>query len=166
MNGTRSIENNCTLNYQGSAGGMEVVGSKSIFSRSIDKDNLRYDQFLRDRDSKSFPAIKNTYTGIKVQKLECVGHVQKRVGTRLSQFEEEYQEYWWERKPTNMIDRLQNYYGIAIRSNKGDLQSMKKAVYASYLHVASLTKNNWHDHCPDGQKSWCMYKKRQDHWRV
>ena len=39
-------QKNCTLNYQGSAGIMEVVGSKSIFSRSIDKHNFRYDQFL------------------------------------------------------------------------------------------------------------------------
>ena len=62
-----------------------------------------------------------------------------------------------EKLTNNMIDRLQNYYGIAIRSNKGDLQSI--AVYASYLHVASSSKNNWHDHCPDGPKSWCMYKK-------
>ena len=35
-----------------------------------------------------------------------------------------------------MIDRLQNYYGIAIRSNVGDLDKMKKAIYASLFHCA------------------------------
>ena len=36
-----------------------------------------------DGDRKSFSTIKNTYPGITVQKLECVGHAQKRVGCRL-----------------------------------------------------------------------------------
>ena len=29
----------------------------------------------------------------------------------------------------NLIDRLQNYYGIAIRQNLGDLVGMKKAQF-------------------------------------
>ena len=36
-----------------------------------------------------------------------------------------------------MIDRLQNYYGIVIRSNVGDLNGMKKAIHASFFHCAS-----------------------------
>ena len=33
-------------------------------------------------ESKSFSTIKNTCPGITVQKFDCVGHVQKRVGCR------------------------------------------------------------------------------------
>jgi hypothetical protein len=33
-----------------------------------------------------------------------------------------------------LIDRLQNYYGIAIRSNVGNLEAMKKAIQASLMH--------------------------------
>ena len=41
-------------------------------------------------------------------------------------------------KLTNVIiDRLQNYYGIAKRPNLGDLEKMKKATLASLFHVAS-----------------------------
>ena len=40
-----------------------------------------------------------------------------------------------------MIDKLQNYYGIAIRSNPGDLAAMKNAVLASLFHCASSEKN-------------------------
>ena len=57
-----------------------------------------------------------------------------------------------------MIDRLQNYYGISIHRNKGDIVGMKKAIYASVFHVASSKTNCWHDHCPTGKDSWCGYQ--------
>ena len=57
-----------------------------------------------------------------------------------------------------MIDKLQNYYGIAVRSNPGDLEAMKKAIHASLFHVASSKDNKWHQHCPDGKQSWCAFK--------
>jgi hypothetical protein len=33
-----------------------------------------------------------------------------------------------------LIDKLQNYHGIAIRSNCGNLEEMKAAIYASIIH--------------------------------
>lgn len=63
-------------------------------------------------------------------------------------------------KLTNsLIDKLQNYYGIAIRSNTGDLSGMKSAIYASLFHCVSSKKRNLHNHCPDGPESWCRYKQ-------
>ena len=40
-----------------------------------------------------------------------------------------------------MIDHLQNYYGIAIGSNQGNLTEMQKAVFAVLFHCASSEKN-------------------------
>ena len=58
------------------------------------------------------------------------------------------------------IDRLQNYYGIAIRSNVGDLPKMMKAIYAALMHVAPNKENNYHlAQCPPGGDSWCSYQK-------
>ena len=48
-----------------------------------------------------------------------------------------------------IIDKLQAYYGIAIRSNSNNLSGMKKAIHASLFHVASSSSNNYHDHCPE-----------------
>ena len=31
----------------------------------------------------------------------------------------------------HVIDRLQNYFGLAVRSNIGDIVKMKKAIYAT-----------------------------------
>ena len=59
----------------------------------------------------------------------------------------------------SMVDRLQNYYGIAIRSNVGDLQKMKKAIGAVLFHCASSKENEWHDNCPKGSDSLCKYQQ-------
>ena len=44
-----------------------------------------------------------------------------------------------------MIDKLQNYYGIAIRSNIGDLSGMKKAVHATTVRLDT--------------QSWCGFQQ-------
>ena len=73
----------CKINHRGSAGAMEVTGAKRIFYPSIKNRGLRYTRYLGDGDSKGFESVKSVYLGAQVEKLECVGHVQKRVGTRL-----------------------------------------------------------------------------------
>ena len=64
-------------------GGGGRGGAKRVFERLVEKHNLRYVKFLGDGDSKSYQTVKNTYPRIEVEKLECVGHYQKRVGNRL-----------------------------------------------------------------------------------
>ena len=56
------------------------------------------------------------------------------------------------------IDRLQNYYGIAVRANSYNLAQMKKPIHGTLFHVASSAKNNYHTHCPTGENSWCHYQ--------
>lgn len=52
------------------------------------------------------------------QKLECTGHVQKRVGCRVRKLKKTVCGLGGKRKLTDaLIDHLQNYYGIAIRAN-------------------------------------------------
>ena len=137
------------MTYRGSVPGMEVSGSKRIFGRSIEKYNLRYVDFYGD--SKSFPAVKNIYHNTVVRKLECVGRVQKRVCTRLRNFEKDVKGLGGKGKLANsIINKLQNCYGIAVRSNCNNLDEMTKAVHATQFHVASSSKINWHNHRPDG----------------
>lgn len=61
----------------------------------------------------------------------------------------------------SMIDKLQNYYGIAIRSNSGNLAEMKSNVLATLFHCASTDKRPLHTYCPNGESSWCGYKRDQ-----
>ncbi|GFU74630.1 uncharacterized protein TNCV_4629011, partial [Trichonephila clavipes] len=62
---------------------MEPVGAYHIFERSEDHRMLRYTDYYGDGDSKAFDAVKDIYGKDSVTKLECIGHIQKRVGTRL-----------------------------------------------------------------------------------
>nr|XP_047137499.1 uncharacterized protein LOC124814004 [Hydra vulgaris] len=148
----------CLYNYQGTAGGMESVGAVRVFKRSIEKHKLRYTQFLGDGDSKSHLSIKDIYPNMEVKKLECVGHYQKRVGTRLRKLKKNVKGLGGRGRLTNaVIDRLQNFFGVAIRSNTNDLNKMKQAVLASLFHVASSKENNYHIYCPTGGDSWCKF---------
>ena len=48
----------------------------------------------------------------------------------------------------SLINKLQNYYGIAIGSIAGNLAGMKKATHASLMHCASNEVCPLHDLCP------------------
>ena len=148
------VSHKCRTNFEGSAPNMETIGAKRVFERSIHKNSLRYSEFVGDGDSKGFSTVEKIYQGIQVKKLECIGHVQKRVENRLRKLKKTVKGLGGKGKLTNVIiDKLQNYYGIAVRSNVGNLEGMKAAIHASLFHVASSEKNQWHQHCPDGGDS-------------
>ena len=58
---------------------MEQSGVVRVFERSLQKYQARHFEYLGDDDSKGYVAVKDTYGPNSVQKMECVGHVQKRV---------------------------------------------------------------------------------------
>jgi hypothetical protein len=155
----------CKTHYEESAPAMEPEGTRRIFVRSVDRNKLRYTEYFGDGDSKSHGVVQNVYNsgadGVPVVKKECVGHVQKRVGTALRKLRKENKGMGGKGKLTDkMIDKLQNYYGIAIRSNPGNLDAMKNAILASLFHCASSENNNWHTaYCPEGENSWCGFMR-------
>lgn len=73
-----------------------------MFQRSEEKYDVKYVNYIGDGDSKTFPAIvdSNPYPGITITKKECIGHVQKRMGTRLRNLKK-YHRTWWK----GQIDR-------------------------------------------------------------
>ncbi|KAJ4430781.1 hypothetical protein ANN_19372 [Periplaneta americana] len=75
----------CMKNYDGFSGGMESDGVVKIFQRSENLYQVRYVNYLGDGDSKGYKKVEelNVYGNVEVSKLECCGHVQKRMGTRL-----------------------------------------------------------------------------------
>ena len=153
-------EHNCPMNYSGLATNMECIGTKRIFSRSIETRKLRYTDFYGDGDSKSHVAVKEIYPNITVRKFECIGHVQKHVGSRLRKLKQMNKGIGGKGKLTlNIVDKLQNFFGLAIRQNVGNREAMSKAIHASLFHVASSRENNWHSHCPEGETSWCTFKR-------
>ncbi|GFW28685.1 uncharacterized protein TNCV_3714001 [Trichonephila clavipes] len=83
---TNKTCDNCQVNYHGFSAGMESEGALRIFSRSLPNYNVRYLQYIGDGDSKGFLRVQesNKYGDkFPVEKLECIGHVQKKMGARL-----------------------------------------------------------------------------------
>ena len=132
---------------------LEAKCSELIFNRSIKKHDIVYNGYLGDGDSKGFEKVKNIYPDEPVTKCECVGHIQKRVGNRLRNLKKNVKGL--KGLTDSVIDKLQNYYGIAIRSNVNNLHGIKSAIAAVLFHVASTDENPWHVHCPD----WCGFKR-------
>ena len=86
-----SHDNACTQNHDGSSGTMEKDLVRDIFCSSEDKYNLRFTSFIGDGDSKSFKTVQDAQpygSDIPVEKIECVGLIQKRMGTE--KFEEKH----------------------------------------------------------------------------
>lgn len=164
-------EETCSANYHGSSGGMEAAGALKIFRRSEDKYNVRYTQYLGDGDTNSYKTISDSKPygdDVTVTKLECIGHIQKRMGARLRNLKKKSKGVKLSdglplggrnRLTDGLIDELQSYYGNAIRQNLDSLKNMKEAVWATYFHKLSTDAKPEHGLCPRGRDSWCKFNK-------
>ncbi|GFX40570.1 uncharacterized protein TNCV_2373541 [Trichonephila clavipes] len=133
---TFAADHVCHSNFQGSALKMEAVGATRIFQRSIVKRGLKCAHYYGDGDSKGFISVKDTYGKDSVTKYECIGKL-----------------------TDSFIDRLQNYYGIAVRSNVGNLSGLQQNVIAALFHCSSSVEKPMHGQCPIGKDSWCYYQR-------
>ena len=205
----------CQKNYEGSSGSMEKEAAKIMWTRSVEKHNIRYSNMVCDGDSKAHSEVWDVY-GVcsdcakyekmdkksaeyqkwanskafirwedqhddgsaqcnRVDKLDCIGHVQKRMGKNLLTLQKG--KKLDDGKPVGgsrgrltrpVIDRLQKYYGHAIRGSvvkeaktNSELQSgvrnMQKAIKAVLYHNVKLEdQEERHQFCPE--QSWCTYK--------
>ena len=122
----------CDINHEGSsAGSMEAAGIVECFMSSEDDRKLWYINYIGDGDSKSYSDVvaHDPYHGKGVRKLECVWHIQKRLGARLRKLKTANKSALADGKPLGgkgqltdkIINELQNYFGIAIRQSKEKL---------------------------------------------
>ena len=125
----------CNSNNTKSSRSLEAAGAIEIFNRCITKHNL----ICHEYDISSYKEVVDSkpYVDYSIisAKLECVEHVQKRLGTKLRTKVKEYKgtatSLSGADKPTEKtINLKQNYYGKAIRSNSNEPNAMKKAVGA------------------------------------
>nr|XP_012232820.1 PREDICTED: uncharacterized protein LOC105678232 [Linepithema humile] len=126
----KTHEKNCSINHKGSAGKMETNEITEMFSRSKEKNDVLYVKYIGDGktwrwqyigDSKTFKNIStvNPYEedNITVVKKECVGHVEKRMETRLRNAKKDNKGIGGKsagKLTDKMIGELTKYYGLAI----------------------------------------------------
>ena len=164
-------DDNCTLNHGGSSRAMEADIAATLWERSQEKNNLRYTVFVGDGDGASYGRVSALKPYRKelddaIIKEDCVGHVQKQMGTKLR----ELKRTWKGRKSKDgkgiggkqrltgaRINSYQVYYGKAIRSNLGNVDAARNAVLAIYYHSVSTDEQPQHHLCPDNSQSWCGF---------
>ena len=162
---------NCQMNHTKSAGSMESTGALLLFQRSVEKHNLQYTQYIGDGDSSSFQVVESAKPygdEVKIEKLECIGHIQKRVGTRCRELRKALKGTKLSdgkgisgrgRLTDKAINTMQNYYGMAIRQNVGNLHAMRRAVGAVLYHCSDVQIDEQrHQFCPAGEGSWCKWQ--------
>ena len=115
----------------------------------------------------------------RVMKLDCIGHVQKRAGTALRELRKKTAGKLKDGLPVggrkhrltdSCIDKLQGYYGKAIRRNvkSGEISSdeaekhikaMQNDIMAVLYHSCNVSEKTRHQYCPSGKDSWCQFKR-------
>ena len=102
--------------------------------------------------------------------MECVGHVQKRLGKKLRDLKKKtfvddngqvLRLKWGEkgRLTNSVIDGLTVFYGRAIRNFPGDVEGMHRAIWAVFHHSLSSDEKHNHQFCPSGSDSWCKFNR-------
>ncbi|GFT26588.1 uncharacterized protein TNCV_3604181 [Trichonephila clavipes] len=127
---------------------MEVCGMQKIFFRSEQKHGFKYQRYIGDGDSKTFLSIaeKEPYgDSVPIEKIECVGQVQKRMSSRLW----ELKALWGEKKLSDgktiggngrltdkqIDDFLWQCYACQLNSH--NVNEMRQAVWA---HTSSTAE--------------------------
>jgi hypothetical protein len=141
----------------------------NIFQRSQATYNTRYTEYLGDGDTSAFLQVHESKPygdSVNIVKIECVNHIQKRMGTRIRTLKAKTKKLpdgtpigGRNRLTDAAILKLQTYYGLAIRrhTNKS-VSEMKQAVWAVYFHVISSNDSPQHGACPkDPETTWCKY---------
>ena len=166
----------CSINHSLSSEAMEKEAAVTIFKRSLSKHNLKYTTYVGDGDSSSFGEVSDTLfqeygEEYLIIKEDCVGHIQKRMGTGLRSYKNKNKGMKLAdggsvggrgRLTDSVIDSFQNYYGYAIRNNNNNVKGMQDAVWAIFHHCI-LGENEpverQHRLCPPGPDSWCKYQQ-------
>ncbi|CAN7999310.1 unnamed protein product [Ixodes hexagonus] len=151
----------CQRNTEKKAGEMEVDAALILFQRSWQRHNLRYTTVLSDGDSRTYLALQEAEVCgyIPVDKEDRVNHVQKRMGTALHNLiakqKGSSESHGGKGRLTgDLVTKLSSHYGWALKSHKGDVDAMQKAVMATYHHITSSDTVSNHSLCPTGPGSW------------
>ena len=175
-----SHTSDCTMNFEGRSPAMEAEGALIYWSRSLERHNLRYKLMESDGDSKAFTKVKESEVygpDCEIEKLDCIGHVQKRMRKRLMNLKATHKEKLADGKTIGgrgrlsdfVIKKIQRYYGFAIWQNvrKGENATEKQKEISMYQMRKNIWNTSSHDkdlaqqylYCPRGSESWCAWQR-------
>ena len=166
----------CLCNHKGPSSSMETAAAKIIWSRSVTKHKMCYTQVLCDGDNKTVHALNEMQvygSEITIDKLECVNHIHKRMGTGLRNLVKKspHVKGGSGGLTAASIEHLSSYYRNHIMKhtttskNPDDIdkavKKMQINILASLHHsVVNNDPLKQHKYCLDDSVEWCSYKKQ------
>ena len=106
-----------------------------------------------------------------MEEKECIGHVQKRMGTRLRILRQlmklnilsDVGKIMGKGRLTGKaVNTLQNHYGTAIRQNLNSIYEMKKSIWATLFHNSNIIdETERHQFCHRCINRWCMWQPNE-----
>ncbi|GFU06188.1 uncharacterized protein TNCV_4764981 [Trichonephila clavipes] len=139
-NSKSPVGHTCTCNHLGSASSMESVGWYRIFESSCTTRNLKYVHFYGEGDSQGYLAVKDMYGINSDTKYECIGHTQKRVGSRLRKLKKKNPE-----KPRKDMDASAKGAARALVNGFKSVTRVQRRVRTEGKVVTGLPKKTYHD---------------------
>ena len=119
-----------------------------MFSSSLQKYNLCYKWYVGDGDSSLFSELANAKPyedTVVIEKGECIGHVQKRMGTRCRSLKHTLKSTILSdgkriagRGRLTAINPPQNHYGMGIRQNTDSIDNIKRSHMAVFAIIQML----------------------------
>ena len=131
-------------NYEGSAGKIEVDSVAEMFATSQEKFGVKYSNYIGDGDSKTFKAILDSKPygdELTVVKSECIGHVEKRMGSRLRNIRKEKKLAGKRKLTDKVVKKLTKYHGLSIQRNVNSVADMNREIMATYYHIFQQKKS-------------------------
>ena len=164
----------CTINFQGSSGLMEVKAAEVLWSRSVERHKLRYTTMVSDGDSKAHTRLlqmqpygpdNKDESSKEIEKEDCINHVGKRLRAALRNLVADCSKKGVTlggrghgRLTAETIRKLQSYYSRAIRGGK-TAEEMRRHILAGIYHRYLTDDLPQHHFCPPGSDSWCFFKR-------
>ncbi|GFX00723.1 uncharacterized protein TNCV_4576901 [Trichonephila clavipes] len=148
----------CVKNHMGSSSKMEVDGYFKDRCHNEMRNILSISVKGTQKPSQSFKGQHH----ILSEKVECVGHIQKRMGSRLRKLKtmnrgkilSDGKSISGKNRLTDkFIDTITTYYGNDIRQNNSSISDMRLAIWAIYCHYRSADEEPMHHFCPIGDTS-------------
>lgn len=117
-------------------------------------------------DSSAYKSVCDSkpYGGdVLIEKLECVNHCHKKMGSALRELSKESKlgGNGHGRLTKAKCEALQNFYRGAIINNLDNAEVTRQRIWATLFHCLSTDDNPRHSRCPPGEDSWCRWKKAE-----
>ena len=152
----------CQKNTEGSSNSMEAEAASLMWQRSVRKRGLEYGTMLCDGDSKAFQAASESCGYSQpIVKEDCINHIAKRMFNALDNLKKSNKAELNYKLTKPNIEKITNTYATNLKSNAPDPEEMKKGVLAGFFHMMSTDDSPNHKFCPEGESSWCHYKRSE-----